>query len=113
LVRKHKDYEYTKGTRTFLCGVDSNDYSEWALEWLIDEMVDDGDEVICLRVVDKDSSVAGSTSMEQGRYRDEAEKLLDSIEAKNHENKAINLILEFAIGKVEKVITSMVRSLER
>jgi hypothetical protein len=30
------------------------------------------------------------------------------IEKKNHENKAINLILEFTIGKVEKVIKRMV-----
>jgi Universal stress protein family len=108
LVKKHKDYAYTKRSRTFLCGLDSNDYSEYALEWLIDELVDDGDEVVCLRVVDPGSDVASSNSVQQGKYREEAEALMSQIEVKNHENKAINIILEFAVGKVEKVFTNMV-----
>ena len=108
LVKKHKDYVYTRQTRTFLCGIDDNDYSEYALEWLIDELVDDGDELVCLRVVEKDSSVAGSTSIEEGKYREAAEKMMKFIQESNHENKAINIILEFAVGKVEKVISSMV-----
>jgi Universal stress protein family len=108
LVKKHKDYEYTRQTRTFLCGIDDNDYSEYALEWLIDELVDDGDEIVCLRVVEKDSSVAGPTSIEEGKYRIEAERAMKFVKDANHENKAINIIVEFAVGKVEKVITSMV-----
>jgi nucleotide-binding universal stress UspA family protein len=109
VVRKHVDFRYSKSSRTFLCGVDDNDYSDYALEWLIDELVDDGDEVVCLRVVDKDSTIAASTSLENLTYRAEAEKLMAAIQAKNHENKAINLILEFAVGKPEKVIMTMVR----
>lgn len=109
LIRKHKDYEYTKRSRTFLCGLDSNDYSEYALEWLIDELVDDGDEIVCLRVVEKDDKVAGESSLDHGQYRAEAEKLMERIQAKNTENKAINLVLEFSVGKVNKVIDEMVR----
>ena len=33
LNRKHRDYEYTKRSRTFLCGTDTNEYSDTALEW--------------------------------------------------------------------------------
>jgi nucleotide-binding universal stress UspA family protein len=108
LIAKHKDYEYTKRSRTFLCGCDDNEYSEYALQWLIDELVDDGDEIVCLRVVEKDDAVAGDRSVEKGRYRSEAEMLMKSIQNRNHENKAINLILEFAVGKVNKVIDEMV-----
>lgn len=108
LITKHKDYEYTKRSRTFLCGCDDNEYSEYALQWLIDELVDDGDEIVCLRVVEKDDAVAADRSVEQGRYRSEAESLMKQIQNKNHENKAINLILEFAVGKVNKVIDEMV-----
>ncbi|GME25560.1 universal stress protein [Neofusicoccum parvum] len=107
LIRKHKDYEYTKRSRTFLCGLDSNEYSEYALEWLIDELVDDGDEIVCLQVVEKDDKVAGESSIDHGRYREEAEKLMDRIQIKNTENKAINLVLEFSVGKVQKVIDEM------
>ncbi|KAF1982297.1 hypothetical protein K402DRAFT_457455 [Aulographum hederae CBS 113979] len=112
LIKKHKDYEYTKRSRTFLCGLDSNAYSEFALEWLLDELVDDGDEVVCLRVVEKDSSIASPVSKESLQYRAEADRLLDRIKEKNTENKAINLILEFAIGKVTEVIDDMIKLYE-
>lgn len=109
LNSKHKDYKYTKRSRTFLCGTDQNDYSEFALEWLIDELVDDGDEIVCLRVVDKDSKINSDASIEEGRYRIEAKKLLGQIIAKNHDDdKAISLVLEFAVGKVQETIQRMV-----
>jgi len=116
LSRKHKDYHYSKRSRTFLCGTDVNEYSDTALEWLIDELVDDGDEVVCLRVVEKDSKEArewagsGGASKE-GRetgYRAEAQRMLERIQDKNTEDRAINLVLEFSIGKVQESIQRMV-----
>ncbi|KAF2107939.1 hypothetical protein BDV96DRAFT_588444 [Lophiotrema nucula] len=112
LIAKHKDYEYTKRSRTFLCGCDDNEYSEYALQWLIDELVDDGDEIVCLRVVEKDSTVAAEHNVNNGRYRSEAETLMGQIQQRNHENKAINLVLEFAVGKVNKVIDEMINLYE-
>ena len=111
LNAKHRDYAYTRRSRTFLCGTDQNDYSEFALEWLIDELVDDGDEIVCLRVVDKDSKISSDSSLEEGRYRHEAKKLLDQIIDKNSENKAISVILEFAVGKIQETIQRMVGAL--
>ena len=108
LIAKHKDYEYTKRSRTFLCGFDENEYSVYALQWLINELVDDGDEIVCLRVVEKEDAIAGDRSVETGRYRVEAEHTMADIQSRNHDNKAINLILEFSIGKVNKVIDDMV-----
>ncbi|KAI9844297.1 MAG: hypothetical protein M1837_005707 [Sclerophora amabilis] len=112
LNSKHKDYQYTRRSRTFLCGTDQNDYSEFALEWLIDELLDDGDEVVCLRVVDKDSKINSDTSVEEGKYRTEAKKLLDQIIEKNTEDKAISLVLEFAVGKVHDTIQRMIHIYE-
>ena len=109
LTYKHKDYHNTRRSRTFLCGTDQKDYSEFALEWLIDELVDDGDEIVCLRVVEKDSSMTSTSSVEAGRYRDEAQKLLDSVIEKNsHDEKAISLIMELAVGRVQDIIQRMV-----
>ena len=122
LNRKHRDYEYTKRSRTFLCGTDANDYSDTALEWLIDELVDDGDEIVCLRVVEKDSKEAvkwagrGYSAGREGRergYRKEAEKMIMRIQEKNVEDKAINLIMEFSIGKVPDTIQHMVGALSK
>jgi len=114
LNRKHRDYEYTKRSRTFLCGTDTNDYSDTALEWLIDELVDDGDEVVCLRVVEKDSREAIRWSGGQGEkgYRAEAQRFLEAIEKKNTEDRAISLVLEFSIGKVHDTIQQMIRIYE-
>lgn len=107
---KHKDYVATRRSRTFLCGTDQNDYSDFALEWLIDELVDDGDEIVCLRAVEKDSKIASDSSVEEGRYRVEAEKLLEQVIEKNkHDEKAISLVMELAIGKVQEIIQRMVR----
>lgn len=108
LNRKHKDYEYTKRSRTFLCGYDDNEYSRYALEWLVDELVDDGDEIVCLRAVEDDAPIALGKSVREGLHREEAERVMKEIEHKNTENKAINLVLEFAVGKVQDVIDEMV-----
>ncbi|TKA68230.1 hypothetical protein B0A55_09846 [Friedmanniomyces simplex] len=114
LNRKHRDYEYTKRSRTFLCGTDTNEYSDTALEWLLDELVDDGDEIVCLRVVEKDSREAVRWAGGQGEkgYRAEAERFLEAIERKNTEDRAISLVLEFSIGKVQDAIQQMIRIYE-
>lgn len=61
--------------------------------------------MVCLRVVESDAGI------EKGRYRTEAEELMEYIQTKNSDNKAINLVLEFAVGKVNKVIDDMVSQL--
>ncbi|PGH01565.1 hypothetical protein GX51_05130 [Blastomyces parvus] len=110
---KHRDYHPTRRSRTFLCGTDQNDYSDFALEWLIDELVDDGDEIVCLRVVEKDSKIASDSSLEERRYRQEAQKLLDQVIAKNSQDeKAISLVLEYAVGKVQEIIQRMIQIYE-
>ena len=109
LISKHKDYVYTPRSRTFLCGADQNDYSEFALDWLIDELVEDGDEIVCLRVLDKDSKINSESNLQEGKYRTEARNLLDHIQNKNKEDaKSISLVLEFAVGKVAETIQRMV-----
>ncbi|KAL2048618.1 hypothetical protein N7G274_000530 [Stereocaulon virgatum] len=107
---KHKDYNYTRRSRTFLCGNDENDYSEFALEWLIEELVEEGDEIVCLRVLSPDSNINSDASIQKGKYREEGRRLLKHLEAKNDDNKAINLILELALGKVEETIQRMIET---
>jgi hypothetical protein len=79
------------------------------LEWLIDELVEDGDEIVCLRVVDPGSKINSDASVQQGKYKSEAHELLEQIKAKNKDDeKSINLILEYAVGKVPETIQRMV-----
>lgn len=76
----------------------------------MDELVDDGDEIVCLRVLERDSKLASDASMQQRRYRQEAQKLMDWVIAKNSQEgeRAISLVLELAVGKVQEVIQRMV-----
>jgi hypothetical protein len=106
LMYKHRDYAHSARSRTFLCGTDAKDYSEYALEWMIDELVDDGDEIVCLRVIEKDDKIDIKSNL---KYREEAQKLLDSVMTKNAtEDKAISMVMELAVGKVQEVFQRMV-----
>ncbi|KAJ5368402.1 Universal stress protein A family protein [Penicillium cataractarum] len=107
---KHKGYQSTRRSRTFLCGTDQNDYSDFALNWLIDELVVDGDEIVCLRAVEKDSRMASDAGIEEGKYRQEAKRLFEQVIQKNSQDeKAISLVLEVVVGKVEEIIQRMIR----
>lgn len=109
LQYRHTNYRHNTRSRTFLCGTDTKDYSEYALEWMMDELVDDGDNMVCLRVVDKESKLASEASVEKGHYREEAQILLDNVVRKNAlEQKAISVVLELAVGRVQDVIQRMV-----
>ncbi|KAI4200106.1 MAG: hypothetical protein LQ350_004145 [Teloschistes chrysophthalmus] len=110
---RHRDYAYTQRSRTFLCGADDNEYSYDAIEWLIEELVEDGDEIICLRVVDPSSKFASDTGVKNETYKKEAQDLLEKIRNKNKtkeevREKAIALVIEFAVGKVPEVFQKMI-----
>ena len=105
---KHKGYQFKRRSRTFMVGIDENDYSGIALQWMLEELVDDGDEIICLRVVDKDSKIINDRNMERRQYQKEAKDLMGRIQAKNDDNRAISIVLEFAVGKVHSTFQKMV-----
>lgn len=87
LKYKHSRYVATSASRTFLCGINVKDSSESDLEWVIDELAGDGDELIC--VVESDSIFVGAPVSKRRRYRLEAKKLLESAIGKNRSEKAI------------------------
>ena len=105
---KHKGYQYKRRSRTFMVGIDENFYSDIALSWMLEELVDDGDEIICLRVVDKDSKIISDRNMERRQYQKEARELMRGIQQKNDDNRAISIVLEFAVGKVHTTFQKMV-----
>ena len=107
----HKGYQRKRRSRTFMVGVDGNDYSDIALQWLLDELVDDGDHIVCLKVVDRDSKIASDKHVERGEYHSAAKDLLALIQKKNDANRAISITLEFAVGKVSDTFGSMVRTI--
>lgn len=108
LNMKHKGYQFKRRSRTFMVGIDENDYSDIALQWMLEELVDDGDEIICLRVVDKDAKITSDRNLEKKQYQKDAKDLMERIQAKNDDNRAISIVLEFAVGKVHNTFQKMV-----
>jgi len=45
-------YKYLTTSRTFLLGLDNKDYSQCALEWGMEQLFEDNDELVILRVID-------------------------------------------------------------
>lgn len=107
---KHTGYQFKRRSRTFMVGIDENDYSNIALQWMLEELVDDGDEIVCLRVVDKGSKIISNSNLEMKRYQEEAKETMSRIQKKNDVNRAISIVLEFAVGKLSSTFLQMVRS---
>lgn len=90
-----------------MVGVDEHAYSDYALQWLLDELVDDGDEVVCVRVVEKEIRVNDK------QYVDEATAIMKAIVAKNTASKALSFVLEFAMGKLHGTFQKLVSGRRR
>jgi hypothetical protein len=105
---KHKGYQFKRRSRVFMVGIDENDYSDIALQWMLEELVDDGDEIICLRVIDKDAKVVSDRNIERRQYQKEANELMQRIQSRNDDNKAISIVLEYVVGKVHAEFQKMV-----
>jgi hypothetical protein len=104
---KHRGYSYRKRSRTFMVGLDENDYSNYALQWMLGELVDDGDEIVCLRVLD-DVKVSSERGVVRKDYQEEARRVMRGIQKMNEEERAISIVLEFAAGKLHQTFQRMV-----
>ncbi|RYP43960.1 hypothetical protein DL768_009530 [Monosporascus sp. mg162] len=100
---RHAGFQFNRRHRIFMVGVDDNAYSDHALQWLLDELVDDGDEIVCVRVIETLVRLADKA------YQDDAMRLMESIKAKNTQNHAISLILEYAIGKLHSTFQHLIK----
>ncbi|KAH7308149.1 hypothetical protein B0I35DRAFT_105538 [Stachybotrys elegans] len=101
LTAKHKGYKARRRSRTFMVGVDEHAYSDYALQWLLEELVDDGDEIICVRVIEKEVRI-------DKQYQDEAQAMLEAIVEKAGPNRAISVILEYAAGRLHTTFQRLI-----
>lgn len=105
---KHRGYQFKRRSRTFMVGIDENEYSDIALQWMLEELVDDGDEIICVRVVKTDDNLTSKSSLRDNSHQTAAKELMERIQARNDENRAISIVLEFAVGKLHGTFQKMV-----
>ncbi|KAL0931170.1 universal stress protein family domain protein [Colletotrichum truncatum] len=101
---RHKGYQAQRRSRTFMVGVDEHAYSDYALQWLLDELVDDGDEIVCVRVIEKELRTSDPKA-----YQDDAQNVMNSILRRNGANRAISIVLEYACGKLHSTFQKLIQ----
>lgn len=99
---RHKGYQARRRSRIFMVGVDGNTYSDYAIQWLLDEVVDDGDEIVCVRVLERE------VRMNDKHYQEDARNVMQGILAKNGANRAVSIVLEYAVGKLHATFQKLV-----
>ncbi|MEX1653227.1 universal stress protein [Streptomyces pseudovenezuelae] len=99
---RHKGYQAGRRSRIFMVGVDEHSYSDYAIQWLLDELVDDGDEIVAVRVLEKE------VRMNQKQYQNDAQQVMQGILAKNSLNHAVSIVLEYAVGKLHSTFQKLV-----
>ncbi|KAM4062159.1 universal stress protein family protein [Hirsutella rhossiliensis] len=100
---RHKGYQARRRSRTFMVGVDEHSYSDYAIQWLLDELVDDGDEIVCVRVNEKE------IRCNDKQYLEEANQVMEGILAKNAANRAISFTLEYSVGKLHATFQKLIQ----
>ncbi|KAF9953968.1 hypothetical protein BGZ72_005006 [Mortierella alpina] len=115
LQTKTDGWKRTKTSRTFLVGTDLNDYSAHALQWVMENMVENGDEIVALRVVPielRDSLSKTGIPSFQGQEtaaRSEANNIMSTIRDRNLSGKEINIVVEYMVGNVRDTIQHMIK----
>ncbi|BEJ11695.1 hypothetical protein CspHIS471_0201550 [Cutaneotrichosporon sp. HIS471] len=106
---KSEGYKRSRNTRVFLVAVSPDESGEYALDWLMSEMVEDGDEVIAMRVKDISESERHTESAHE-ELRDEAQNLLQTVLHKNDEEygRKISAIVEIVVGPIPDMILKMI-----
>ncbi|KAL0097667.1 hypothetical protein J3Q64DRAFT_1617005, partial [Phycomyces blakesleeanus] len=107
---KTPGYKRSRRTRTFMIATDLANYSEFALNWASDEVMDDGDELIVLRVVTLETAEIRTSLLlhEEEQARQNAERVMEKIMASSNDEKRVSVIIEFVIGKVQETIQHMI-----
>ncbi|WWC95570.1 hypothetical protein V866_002435 [Kwoniella sp. B9012] len=106
---KSEGYKRSRNTRVFAVAVSPDESGEDALDWLMSELVEDGDEVVAIRVIELDEGERQSHEA-QDELREDAQRLLKTILEKNDEadDRRISVIVEFVAGKVTEILLKMI-----
>ncbi|EOR03751.1 hypothetical protein E3P92_03941 [Wallemia ichthyophaga] len=97
------DYKRLKNSRIFLVGASTDVNGQRALDFVLMNLLENGDEIVAMRVFDDEQR-------NQDNAREEAEELLESIRVKNDEfdNRQISIVVEFIAGKITTAIRSLI-----
>jgi len=90
----------------FLCAASNDESGQQALDWVLESLVQDGDEVIVLRGFDADE-----LDKDQDAVREEAKELMKHIQKQSVEydpDRKLSIVVEFVAGKVTGTIDRLI-----
>ncbi|KAH9851072.1 hypothetical protein C2E23DRAFT_733608 [Lenzites betulinus] len=100
-------YTRRRSTRVFLCASSPDESGRQALDWCLESLVQDGDELVVFRGVDPDDFADN----DHGQYREDARELVRQIQERCVEYDAerkLSIIVEYIAGKVTQTIDRLV-----
>ncbi|KAF8338762.1 uncharacterized protein EI90DRAFT_3144170 [Cantharellus anzutake] len=99
-------YHKSRNTRVFLCAASADSSGMQALDWAMDSLVQDGDELIVVRGFDPEDLQKQSHE----DLRDEAKELMRLVLEKNtaYEGRSLSVIVEFIAGKITETIERLI-----
>nr|GAT59637.1 predicted protein [Mycena chlorophos] len=103
---KSEGYAHTRNTRVFLCAAGPDESGREALDWSLEGLVQDGDELIVCRGVDDDAFERDHNSV-----REEARQLMLQMQEKAVEydpDRKLSLILEFIPGRITNTLDRLI-----
>ncbi|KAI0088280.1 hypothetical protein BDY19DRAFT_950077 [Irpex rosettiformis] len=103
---QNEGYERNKNTRVYLCAASPDESGSQALDWALDSLVQEGDELIVFRGVDADD-----INKEHAAYRDEARELMRQVQERCLEydpDRKLSIIVEFIAGSVTDSIDRLI-----
>lgn len=104
---KSDGYKRLRTTRVFLCAASPDESGSEALDWCLESLVQDGDELVVLRGFDTDDLEKDL----HDEIREDAKKLMKNIQSKNVEydpERKLSIVVEFVAGKVTETIERMI-----
>lgn len=105
-IIRHLGFASIRRSRTFMVGIDDHQYSDEALHWLFDKFVDDGDEIVCVKVLEKDVR-AFEADRRLKEFQREASAEVERIKTICGD-RAISIVLEYGVGKLHSTFQRLV-----
>lgn len=103
---KSEGYKRTRNTRVYLCAASPDESGQEALDWCLESLVLDGDELIVFRGVEEEV-----LEKDHDLVRNQARQLMKDLEAKSAEvdpSRKLSLVLEYIPGKITDSIDRLI-----
>lgn len=99
LAAKHPGVKLSYHARTVLFSYTGKQQADNALKWLMDELIEDNDELVCLKIIDKHSA------KDVAKYHKQAADILRAVVAEADKvGKKLTIDVELGQGSVSKVV---------